>query len=50
MTRSKILERKGERVIGRKDDREEGLDVLGRGITIECFHVVGKIPLVTGKS
>jgi len=42
--RSRIFERRRGRVIGRKDDGEEGLDVLGR-TTIECFQAVGKIPV-----
>lgn len=46
MMRSRIFERKGGRVIGRNDEGEEGLDIFGRGKTIDCFQVEGNISLV----
>jgi len=44
--RSRIFERKGGRGIGRSEVKEEGLETLGSGKTVECFKAEGKVPLV----
>jgi len=44
--RSRIFERKGGRVIGLSEIKEEELEIFGRGKTVECFQAVGKVALV----
>jgi len=42
-TCSNNLEKKGEMKIERNKESEEGLRILGIGITVDCFQEFGKI-------
>ncbi|CAG4961704.1 unnamed protein product [Colias eurytheme] len=44
MIRSRTLERKGKIEMGRKSEKQLGLDFLGRGITCASFQVFGNLP------